>query len=861
MRPLGPEPIRRQRLAWLQQLPILAAVVAVIFLGVAGWSPREFTRSTQPFHNRVSGDLLPGRSVSQEFLATADGLDRVEVQLSATPGVTHGTVIVTLVDRQTSAEVATVTSPGSSAVDTGYQSFDFPAIAKSAGRSYRFSLASPDAAPGRAIFVNGASWGADNEGGLTIGGARQPGSLTFKTHYNSPSALASFLDQLTAHKPGLWGNRTFYVLLAITYVATLAGLLTALFHRRGTLGLIWLTSVVVCQSLVYIAIVPPWEVPDEPEHFHYIRQLWLEQQNEPSGSAEQAVLQSMARDAWYQINNMTPPDQEPAVFDDVAFLRLSGTKRGIQPSPYYQLAALAVRLSHQTDVDGQLYAVRLLSSLLSIGVVIAGYLCGRLVLSRDHALAIATIVALFPERAFVAAGANNDNLAILVASLAFLSSIYLVARGFSLPRFLVVALACAFLPLAKATALEGAVAPVVLSFHGMLSAITQRWSKRAAVGLSVVALGVLFAAVGLSLERGAYGWALAGASPGDRAEDAGPGGSFALRVRDDGLTGYGSVYQAITGETATRLAGHPVTAGAWVRAERTDQTGAMQFFDGVNWHTSSVVATSSWQFVSVSAVLDPATTELLVDLVPTSPLTRATDPLLFSGVVLVASDQSGAAPPTLLDDGQTVDWNGTKLKNLVTNGSAERPVWVWKGPLRQVVSTLGGPDPLATVQESVYAATVRRTPPAAYVNFVATFVESFWARFGWMNVVLSPALYGVLEAVTLLSLIGVVGSIARRALGQIEPNPLLSKALALSVVVVLVGFVFAMLRVVPGVDLSQGRYALPVLVPFAIVLYSGLDNWSKPLASRIYPSLLVMLFGMLNLVCLFGAIIPASYLW
>jgi 4-amino-4-deoxy-L-arabinose transferase-like glycosyltransferase len=141
-----------------------------------------------------------------------------------------------------------------------------------------------------------------------------------------------------------------------------------------------------------------------------------------------------------------------------------------------------------------------------------------------------------------------------------------------------------------------------------------------------------------------------------------------------------------------------------------------------------------------------------------------------------------------------------------------------------------------------------------YLQTVLTQINrSFWAQFGWMNILIPPAIPNLLG---LLCLAGLISAVAFWISGNRERT--LSPTQSNSVLVLLVSVLCALLALVKfnlAVFQPQGRFLFPAISAIAILTVVGLLS---PLRPRYRPlATLVIVGGMLafNLVCL------TAYLW
>ncbi len=175
------------------------------------------------------------------------------------------------------------------------------------------------------------------------------------------------------------------------------------------LGLIIAAYLILATA--YAVITPPWQTPDEPAHYNYIRQL-VEARSLPvlqAGDYQGSLLEDLKARKW-------PADAS------VDALRYEGH----QPPLYYVLAAPVYALAHLVlGTRGVVIALRMVSVLLGAVVVALAYVITRRALPEMPvvALAAAGFVAFLPMHLAITAAVNNDTLAELILSAILLLSL------------------------------------------------------------------------------------------------------------------------------------------------------------------------------------------------------------------------------------------------------------------------------------------------------------------------------------------------------------------------------------------------------------------------------------------------------
>jgi len=174
---------------------------------------------------------------------------------------------------------------------------------------------------------------------------------------------------------------------------------------------IWLILIVAAYLILgyrYATETPAWQVPDEPAHYNYIRQV-----------AEDRRLPVIEPGDWntdYQ-NLLTSTGFHPehlANLDQIEY-------EDHQPPLYYLLAAPIYNLT-----DGDLTVMRMFSVFLGLGVVLGIFAVVYRVFPAQPWLALATaaFTAFLPQNLSMISGVNNDVLAQLIVALTFLATVH-----------------------------------------------------------------------------------------------------------------------------------------------------------------------------------------------------------------------------------------------------------------------------------------------------------------------------------------------------------------------------------------------------------------------------------------------------
>lgn len=188
----------------------------------------------------------------------------------------------------------------------------------------------------------------------------------------------------------------------------------------------------VLHVLAYNAVVPLWQVPDEPAHVEYACLLTQQLRGISPVAAQPVVQQAIVRSLadyqfWTRVQQLWP-DPLPVVFADDPFLRNAGRQSGDEPPLYYIVPALVCGLP--LPLPAQVHLMRLVSGLFFVLTVPVAWWAVRPVWGQRTApvAAVAGTVAGLPMLAFLSAGVNNDSLVTLVGAVAFGLLVRLVHR-------------------------------------------------------------------------------------------------------------------------------------------------------------------------------------------------------------------------------------------------------------------------------------------------------------------------------------------------------------------------------------------------------------------------------------------------
>jgi 4-amino-4-deoxy-L-arabinose transferase-like glycosyltransferase len=259
-------------------------------------------------------------------------------------------------------------------------------------------------------------------------------------------------------------------------------------------------AMAAANGIAWAVLTPPWQAPDEPKHFEYIR-LLAEHDDlvafETEADAADPELQAWilgAMDAagfwWYGHAPGYDADarQPPPTFREA--WEFGSHTAFYRSSPAYY--AVAARLQPSDRATG-LYAARLFGVALGVATVLFTALASAAMFPADPLVRYGApaLLAVSPMFAFTFGAVNSDTLANALAALTALLAVRLVVRGGSPSRLILLVLAAGAAVLVKRTAFFTLVvaAGAIVLWLVMRKRDPRRALVALAVGMGAIGLG------------------------------------------------------------------------------------------------------------------------------------------------------------------------------------------------------------------------------------------------------------------------------------------------------------------------------------------------------------------------------------
>lgn len=201
-------------------------------------------------------------------------------------------------------------------------------------------------------------------------------------------------------------------------------------HQIGPIKkLIFLLLLITFLKGLLLALVTPmWQAPDEPTHTGYIETIVTEHRfPKPTDLLSANIHRSLKEtNFWPELVRATGWNGAPKLWNSAA----------AHPPLYYLLGAPFFYVFTPLGLKWQLFVLRLLGVLATVGIVWLGFKTADLLFPKNTFIKIIlpSFIASQPQFSFVMAGVNNDALANLLFAATFYALLVIIIRGFTWQR-------------------------------------------------------------------------------------------------------------------------------------------------------------------------------------------------------------------------------------------------------------------------------------------------------------------------------------------------------------------------------------------------------------------------------------------
>lgn len=210
-------------------------------------------------------------------------------------------------------------------------------------------------------------------------------------------------------------------------------------QKVATVTILWIIVVAgVALAAGYALGVPPWNAPDEPAHYNYVRQVAT------AGELPELKAGDWNAELLERLKSTRFPKGQSV--DSIAY-------EGHQPPAFYLLAAPVYSATSHLPLEERVVVLRLLSVALSAVTVILAFLVVRSIFPEELPLqlAVAGFIAFLPMRSAIAGSISNDALTELVATSLLLAMVQILRAGFGRGQALLLGLMTGVALLTKMT--------------------------------------------------------------------------------------------------------------------------------------------------------------------------------------------------------------------------------------------------------------------------------------------------------------------------------------------------------------------------------------------------------------------------
>jgi hypothetical protein len=574
-------------------------------------------------------------------------------------------------------------------------------------------------------------------------------------------------------------------------------------------------------GLLYVFLVPPWQHNDEPGHFEYVwlianRSSWPE-----IGDYDQIMRREMLS-SMYEHGFFRDMSFQPDINAETPWIGLSQVG---DPPLYYWLASLPLHLVHGMSIDVQLYASRLVSLVLYLLTILAGWgIVAELTPSRHPLRWMLPIsLALLPGFTNLMTAVNSEVGAVAAFSFFLWATARLLLRRISIPSLALVLGSVISCYLTNSTAWLAL--PILFVVLLMAFFRRGRWRLLAwIILLAIISAGIL----------SSFRWGDAAVwyrrtfqtAPTRVANSQTTFGKYAFQLDLSAGQKKPSIQQPLPWQTARSLGNEQLTFGAWIWSSQPMKAEmlsvACENGDKQRFVFSQQVQTTTVPVFHRFTVTLPVDVRIVwVALILPQSTSLEQGKVFFDGLVLVKGEILSPDPPTFTDaNAINGSWDGRDFTNMVRNPSAEQAGAGFQPWANELLKKVIPPYPVSFPSDTLVSISDWKGAGWYYWATSDYMFRSFWARFGWTKVLLlGTKPYRPLLIATLLGMGGAVWAAFRwRCVLPWSVVLILGLSMAgiwAQAILRGIGSIFGTVFI-PG-----AHYAYPAMIPTLLVLNTG----------------------------------------
>lgn len=175
--------------------------------------------------------------------------------------------------------------------------------------------------------------------------------------------------------------------------------------------LVILASIIL--GIIYIWIIPPWQSPDEPTHFEYVKAMaegdppWSPR---PRVELQAEIIASLDRHDYWRYVQVDKPPVLPRSFREAPFLHYAPSQIGKNPPIYYWLGSRLLQILPRSTIENELYWLRVLSLLFSVLTVYFVWAAAREIFGNQSPIGAvsAGLAAFIPQFLVIGTSVSPD---------------------------------------------------------------------------------------------------------------------------------------------------------------------------------------------------------------------------------------------------------------------------------------------------------------------------------------------------------------------------------------------------------------------------------------------------------------------
>ncbi|MEW5984322.1 MAG: glycosyltransferase [Acidobacteriota bacterium] len=182
------------------------------------------------------------------------------------------------------------------------------------------------------------------------------------------------------------------------------GRLRTLLRSPATLVFI----IFLCRELLSLAVIPPWQNPDEPQHVAAVLTQSSVSSPAAAAGAQRDIIRSMAKHGWWQYYSRSTPNPLPSGFSDKESDSVVKSVEHGGGRLYYLVLGAVLGWIGPVDAEGALLLLRICSAIAGALTVYCCWMAAEACLEPVSALVVTGMLALLPQFLIVSTTAGPD---------------------------------------------------------------------------------------------------------------------------------------------------------------------------------------------------------------------------------------------------------------------------------------------------------------------------------------------------------------------------------------------------------------------------------------------------------------------